>query len=189
MADVPPQDPSYDPNAGAGYQQPPPPPPYGAPGAYGPPGAAGSAWSGPPLAEWPQRFLAGLIDWGIGVVVLIGVVIVAAIVGAVSGTLGALVLVLGYLAVLAYNYIALGYWNGAVGQTIGKKALGLKVVRMDDGQLLGGGAGIGRAFCHILDGICLIGFLFPLWDPLKQTFADKIMKTVVIQVPKQPFKL
>lgn len=32
--------------------------------------------------------------------------------------------------------------------------------------------------------ICNIGYLFPLWDPKRQTIADKIMKTVVINAPK-----
>jgi uncharacterized RDD family membrane protein YckC len=32
--------------------------------------------------------------------------------------------------------------------------------------------------------ICYIGFLFPLWDSKKQTIADKIVKSVVVVVPK-----
>jgi hypothetical protein len=31
--------------------------------------------------------------------------------------------------------------------------------------------------------------LFPLWDKDKQTLADKIMKSYVIVVPKQPFSI
>ena len=27
-----------------------------------------------------------------------------------------------------------------------------------------------------------IGYLWPLWDPMRQTFADKLMKTVVIKI-------
>jgi hypothetical protein len=27
--------------------------------------------------------------------------------------------------------------------------------------------------------ICFVGYLFPLWDPKRQTIADKIMTTVV----------
>ena len=190
MTDVPPQDPSYDPNA-AGYQQPPPPPPpgYSAPGSYGAPATGGSAWAGPPLAEWPQRALAALIDWAIGFVAFIAIFIVSLILGAISSALGVLFAFIGYIGYLAYFYVLLGYWNGAVGQTIGKKTVGLKLVRQDNGQLLGGGPGIARGFCHLLDGICFVGYLFPLWDPLKQTFADKIMKTVVIKVPAEGFKL
>ncbi len=43
------------------------------------------------------------------------------------------------------------------------------------------GAAIGRAFVHIVDSIpCDIGYLWPLWDSKNQTFADKIMGTVVV---------
>ena len=39
-----------------------------------------------------------------------------------------------------------------------------------------------RNLCHIIDGaICYIGFLFPLWDAKRQTFADKILATVVVE--------
>ena len=34
--------------------------------------------------------------------------------------------------------------------------------------------------------ICYIGWLFPLWDSKRQTLADKIMKTVVIDNSADP---
>jgi Protein of unknown function (DUF2752) len=38
-----------------------------------------------------------------------------------------------------------------------------------------------RDICHVLDSLaCYIGWLFPLWDAKRQTFADKIVSTVVI---------
>jgi uncharacterized RDD family membrane protein YckC len=89
--------------------------------------------------------------------------------------------------------VALGFYlmylNGSVGQTPGKKVMGLKVVSEATGQTIGGGAGIGRGFLHIVDAIiCYIGFLFPLWDAKRQTIADKIIKTVVVSgVPKVAF--
>ena len=60
---------------------------------------------------------------------------------------------------------------------------------METGQPIGGAQGIVRYFAHILDSItCLIGYLFPLWDEKRQTFADKVMKTVVLKdQPKQAF--
>jgi hypothetical protein len=40
-----------------------------------------------------------------------------------------------------------------------------------------------RALSHILDSLaCYIGWLWPLWDGKKQTFADKVCSTVVVQV-------
>jgi len=188
-----PPPPSYTPPPPPSYGEQPPsggyaPPPYGtAPGGAPTPGA--TAWNGPPLVDWATRVVAALIDVGLGLAGFVAVAIVAFILGQIAGALGAFVFVLGYLALFAYSYLALGYWVGLTGQTIGKRTMGIKIVKMDNGELLGPGGGIGRQFLHILDGVCFIGYLFPLWDPLRQTFADKIIRTVAIAVPKQPFSV
>jgi uncharacterized RDD family membrane protein YckC len=153
------------------------------------PPSVGGSWTGPPLVEWPQRALALLIDWGIGVVAFFALYIVALIFYAVSDVLGLLVLVLTWALGLAYT-VFLGLWTGQTGQTIGKRTIGIKIVRADDQQLLGAGPGVARQFAHILDSLpCYIGYLWPLWDPMKQTFADKVMRSVAITVPKQPFSI
>ena len=44
-----------------------------------------------------------------------------------------------------------------------------------------------RDIAHILDSIICglpIGWLWPLWDAKRQTWADKVMKTVVVTTPK-----
>ncbi len=47
---------------------------------------------------------------------------------------------------------------------------------------LGPGLTFVRQLAHILDGIpCLIGYLFPLWDKEKRTFADMVMNSRVYQ--------
>ncbi len=164
------------PPAGGGYGPPgggygPPGGGFGAPGAYGAPGGY-SATPGP-LAEWPQRALGGLIDF-------VGPWILVAIVYQISFALGSLF----WLAGLGWAFYN-AYLNGQTGQSIGKQVAGLKVVGEQTGQVIGGGMGIVRYLAHIIDGvICYVGFLFPLWDAKKQTIADKVMKTVVITVPK-----
>jgi uncharacterized RDD family membrane protein YckC len=191
-APPPPPPPPYE-TYGATPPPPPPPPPpsygnYGTGAAAGPT-ASSVAWNGPPLADWATRVVAALIDAGLGLGGLVVVLIVGAILGQIAGALGALIWALGYIALFAYSYLALGYWVGLTGHTIGKRTMGIRIVKMDDGALLGPAGGIGRQFLHIVDGFCFIGYLFPLWDPLKQTFADKIIRTVAISVPKQPFSL
>ena len=53
------------------------------------------------------------------------------------------------------------------------------------GQPIGAGMAFVRYLAHILDGLpCYLGYLWPLWDAKRQTFADKIMSTVVINQPK-----
>ena len=93
-----------------------------------------------------------------------------------------------FFSLLGYAYWGyLGHLEGVSGQTPGKAIQGTRLVN-EQGELLGSGAGIGRKFLHILDFICFIGFLLPLVDAKRQTFADKIMNTYVVTgVEKKPF--
>ncbi|GAA2331132.1 RDD family protein [Streptomyces caniferus] len=73
--------------------------------------------------------------------------------------------------------------EGGTGQTPGKKALGIKVLKETTGQPLGFGMTFVRYICRYLNGLlCGIGWLWPLWDDKNQTFADKIVGTVVVSV-------
>ncbi|MFJ9414909.1 hypothetical protein ACIRPT_12165 [Streptomyces sp. NPDC101227] len=39
-----------------------------------------------------------------------------------------------------------------------------------------------RRMCHALDSVpCSIGYLWSAWDAKDQTFADKVMRTVVVR--------
>lgn len=72
--------------------------------------------------------------------------------------------------------------EGSTGQTPGKKALNIRVVREANGQPLGFGLALGRKICHAVDGpLCGLGYWWPLWDEKSQTFADKIVSTVVVR--------
>lgn len=198
-ADAPPPPPPPPPGGyapppppGGGYAPPPPgggyaPPPYGTPSGYSAPGY-GAPVEGQ-LAEWPQRFLAYLVDLAIGLAIFAVGYIASLILGAIATALG----VLTYLAtagvVLAFNIIQ---WvkQGNTGQTIGKKVIGLRLISETTRQNVGPGPSVIRGLAHIVDAIpCYIGFLWPLWDPKKQTFADKIMGTVVVIGPKSPFNV
>jgi uncharacterized RDD family membrane protein YckC len=90
--------------------------------------------------------------------------------------------VLAWLVIWLYNGC---YLNGTTGQSWGKRALRLKLVRMADTQLIGAGAAVVRGLAHILDILTLgVGFLLPLWDARRQTLADKVMKTIVVSQGK-----
>jgi uncharacterized RDD family membrane protein YckC len=134
------------------------------------------------LATWGKRVLGWLVDFGFNLVVSI----VLAAVSAVPGV-GGLISGLGRLALFALM-VYWWYLTGRDGQSFGKKVIGIKVLDANTGQTIGGGRGIIRAIAHIVDGIiCGIGYLFPLWDAKKQTIADKIIGTVVVEVPTMPF--
>ncbi len=152
------------------------------------PAPGGSEWG--PLASWGERVVAFLLDGVVILAVYVVIWIVGAVLGAVSDTLGVLVVGLGYLVVAVYAFY-IYYMTGQRGASPGKRLQGLKVVKVADGQVLGGGMGIVRALAHVVDQIiCYIGYLFPLWDPMRQTLADKIVGTVVLSgQPKESFSV
>ncbi len=73
------------------------------------------------------------------------------------------------------------YQEGTTGQTIGKGAVNIRLVREADGQPIGFGMAFVRRLAHILDCPCYLGFLWPAWDAKKQTFADKLCGTIVVK--------
>ncbi|MEA1902232.1 MAG: RDD family protein [Actinomycetota bacterium] len=93
------------------------------------------------------------------------------------------------LAGFAY-FIYIGWLDGTTGQTPGKAIMGTRLVNQQ-GDAIGGGAGIGRKFLHIVDSIvCLLGWFLPLVDAKRQTIADKIMSTYVVTgVEKKAFAI
>jgi uncharacterized RDD family membrane protein YckC len=189
-----------DPNQPDYGQQPPQypyggqPPPYGTPAqpGYGPPApAAGGYVADPPgyymgrvLANWPQRVGAYLIDDLIaGIPAFLALILFSGSAPNETASAGAVLvsslLYLVSLGIWIYNRAIL---QGRTGQSWGKQVLKLRLVRMADGQPVGGLIAFVRDLLHILDAlVCYIGFLFPIWDPRRQTlFADKIVNTVVL---------
>jgi uncharacterized RDD family membrane protein YckC len=121
-------------------------------------------------ANWGQRVLAYLVD-------VAPVVIVIFVLARISVAL----LVIGWLVGLGWSIYNRWYLGGTTGQSIGKKALNIRLVSEESGQPIGMLMAFVRDICHIVDSIiCYIGYLFPLWDAKRQTIADKIVKTVVV---------
>lgn len=143
------------------------------PGVPGSPGGGGvPAASHGPLAEWPQRVIALLLD----VVFLIPLMIVYAIMTSVSSTLG----IIFYLPVAAAG-LYFAWLTGETGASPGKRIVGIKIVSEATGQPIGGVNGIVRQIAHALDSlVCCIGWFLPLFDAKKQTIADKVMTTVAL---------
>ncbi|GAA4714809.1 RDD family protein [Pedococcus ginsenosidimutans] len=193
------QDPGYQ---GGGYQG------AGYPGGAYPNVPGQGPWG--PLAGWGSRVGAMLIDTLVQLIgmvpYLVGAVMFAA--GApdtssrydsTTGTVtdvttrdgnvglmvaGGLLVLLGFLGMLGIQIWNRSFKQGRTGQSVGKKALGLKLVDERTGQPIGAGMAFVRDLAHVLDGFFYIGYLWPLWDDKRQTFADKILNTVVVQVPK-----
>jgi uncharacterized RDD family membrane protein YckC len=122
-------------------------------------------------ANWGQRVGAYLIDYvPIFVIELIAAVTRSVIIGLLAALVS--------LAWWIYNRC---FQAGRTGQSLGKRTLHLRLISENTGEPIGAGMAFARDICHILDSLaCYIGWLFPLWDAKRQTFADKIISTVVI---------
>jgi uncharacterized RDD family membrane protein YckC len=82
------------------------------------------------------------------------------------------------LLTIIYEALLIALWNG---QTIGKLAMGIRVVTAD-GQPVPVGLAFARAGMKLVSGVALgLGYLWMLWDPNKQTWHDKVAKTYVVR--------
>ena len=198
---------------GQGYPSAPPPPPpppgQGYPSAPPPPsGQSGPGWGQPayvdpsqpvtggyhtygaptPYAEWVKRVGAYVVDVAVLIPGYVVMLVGAPMMGSDNGALAAIGLVVYLLGIAAV--LGLTIWNlilrqGRTGWSVGKQVLGIRLIAEKTGEPLGPGLTFVRMLCHVLDQLpCYLGFLWPLWDAKKQTFADKIMSSVVIEQPK-----
>jgi uncharacterized RDD family membrane protein YckC len=184
------------------------PPAYGQQPGYGQPGAhanpyAGQANTKPTFgfggyAGWFTRVGAYLIDTIAGLVagfpLWIGYAILLANTTTTTrpdGTTttdysGSPALPLILILIGAVTSVAFYIWNicirqGRTGASVGKNVLAIRLVNSDL-QPIGAGWSFLRSLLHVVDSIpCYLGYLWPIWDSRKQTFADKIMNTFVIQ--------
>jgi len=175
--------------------------PYGQPGPYGqsqaPYGQPAGYGYTPDYANWFKRVGAYLVDQIAMVIAALplwigyGMAVASAetttnpdgsvtVTGAPSGA-SVLLLVLGAITALAFFVWNYCIRQGRTGYSLGKSALGIKLIGEETGQPIGAGMSFLRQLLHIVDGICYLGYLWPLWDRKRQTFADKILKTVVIR--------
>ncbi|WP_410604250.1 RDD family protein [Amycolatopsis sp. lyj-90] len=162
------------------FGQQPQPSPFGQPqqGQQTPFGQASQFGPQQDYAHWGLRAAGTLIDFGpIVVLPVVGAIIATN----VSSVIGGVIAGIGYLAGLVWTVYNRWFKMGTTGQSLGKKILKIKLVREADGQPIGPLMAFVRDLCHNLDGwVCGLGYLWPLWDQKKQTFADKILSTVVV---------
>ncbi len=148
------------------------------------------------LASPGRRLVARIIDFAIiGLVVV--VLVIVGIAGLVLGSetdadaLAGLAVFLGFGGLLLFFVIFLLYEPTLIatkGQTLGKMAVNIKVVKAEDGSVPGWGKAIGR---WILPGLlnlipavggllALLVYLSLLWDDRRQGWHDKMATTVVV---------
>ncbi|MBX6351590.1 MAG: RDD family protein [Clostridia bacterium] len=116
------------------------------------------------LAGFWRRFVGLLIDGLIG--------------SFLSAALGGLTAGLGTLAGPAYWVVTLALWQ----QTIGMRAVGVKVVAEDPGGRVGWEVAVVRTLMQIVSGLVFgLGYLWAAWDPLRQTWHDHVARTLVVR--------
>ena len=139
----------------------------------------------PRFAPWINRVGSYLIDWVPPAILLSISYSFVGFDGNMSGVSGGewagyVIFALLAFAVWFYNRC---YRAGKTGKSWGKSMTGSRLIAEATGAPIGVGNAFLRDLCHILDDLCglfPLGYLWPIWDRKRQTFADKIMKTVVI---------
>jgi uncharacterized RDD family membrane protein YckC len=115
------------------------------------------------------RFGAAFLD---GILILIISVVLQLALGSAGQILG---IVIG----IAYYIYLEG--PGGNGQTLGKRACGIRVVSSTTAGPIGYGAATARYFGRILSTIpILLGYFWMLWDSEKQTWHDKLAGAYVV---------
>lgn len=123
-------------------------------------------------ATFIERFLAVLIDAVI-------IMIVGVILGTIFGQDSPIAQLLNMLVAMGY-YV---YMVGTYGATFGKRAMNIKIVKEGGGEQVNYvDAFLREIVGKFISGIVFfVGYLWMLWDPKKQTWHDKIAKTIVIK--------
>jgi uncharacterized RDD family membrane protein YckC len=143
-------------------------------------------------ARWGQRVRARLIDQGptyVGLIIFFFGYLISVIelsrsnrstpdfeTAAVAMIIGCSV-ILASLAWVAYNRWMIA---GKTGQSLGKRTTKIRLIGEATNTPIGAKNAFIRDLVHILDALTLVGYLWPFWDDKKQTFADKIMRTIVV---------
>jgi uncharacterized RDD family membrane protein YckC len=160
-----------------------------------------------PMASWGRRAAARLIDTLLQAVGLIPYVLGVAVLvsGAPAGTtaltpdgrvnpgigLTTLATAGGMMFLGGVLSLVIWVWNrviqqGRTGQSVGKSVVKIVLVSTSTGEPIGAGSAFVREVLHLLDDVFYLGYLWPLWDPKRQTFADKLLGTVVASPTQQP---
>jgi uncharacterized RDD family membrane protein YckC len=88
-----------------------------------------------------------------------------------------LTMALSFVLGATYEALMIGKYQA----TLGKRAMGLRVLGEDGGRISYGRA-TGRYFAKLINYFTLgIGFLMVIWDPRKQGLHDRICNTLVVK--------
>jgi uncharacterized RDD family membrane protein YckC len=137
-----------------------------------------------PKAGWWPRAGAMLIDALILTAVALVVGIVAAASGASTDTATIAIYVAIFLATVIYSPLMMARPGAVNGQTVGKQALGIRVVHAEGGEMTVSRGllrdGVGKALLGIIPFYSIVDVLVPLFDQQNQALHDKVGSTFVV---------
>jgi len=136
----------------------------------------------PDAARWLRRVLAALLD---------GAVLGAIAFVSGSDTRGAALSLTPFIwsaGPVINGWIIATFWvlvalQAYTGTTPGKLVMGIAVLDSGTGRPLGLWRTVLRLLAHLLDSIFLIGYLRPLWNAERRTFADSLIGSDALVVP------
>ncbi len=144
----------------------------------------------PPVASFGARlgarFLDGLVMLGVVAVAALVAIVVGRLVLDSAGALAALILVALVYAAVVFAITAIirvGGEGNRPGQTLGKAAFGIRVIRDTDASRAGYGPAFGRFFINLVPVLGLLSCLSMLWTPDKRCWHDSWTGTRVEKSP------
>ncbi len=133
------------------------------------------------LAGFVQRLAATIIDSFL-LVLLLTIVMLLVAAFSDANVPGQMAQFVGLAAPVAYHWY---FWTRRDGQTPGKFALGIRVVKMD-GTALSDTDAVIRAIGYNVSALLFgVGFLWALLDRNSQTWHDKLARTYVVRNDRQ----
>ncbi|MEW6153809.1 MAG: RDD family protein [Actinomycetota bacterium] len=165
---------------------PPPPPPTPSP-------APSPTWSSVTYGPWWKRAVAALIDWAVlsvpsGILLTLagGTATVDPVTDEIVVTNPGLLMAV-WAVLIAGSFAYYIVMEGSRGATVGKMAMGLRLQDADTGAPIGYGLAFARRLVAgvlwamlFLPGV--LNLLSPLWDRRRQTWHDKSVNAVVVEV-------
>jgi hypothetical protein len=96
----------------------------------------------------------------------------------------------GSIMLVAWGWTVYNRWllAGRTGQSVGRRVAGLWLVGRETNRPVGALNAFVRDLAHMVDGVLWVGYLWPIWDAERQTFADKLTHTVVVRTPVAPLE-
>jgi Mce-associated membrane protein len=134
------------------------------------------------LAPWHLRAGAFAVDVVPAIVVVATLALVSFAVPARGAWWWVCVSVIGVVILLTLvNRLLL---PTVTGWSLGRALVGIVVVRRD-GEAIGPWGLLLRDLAHLLDTVSVVGWLWPLWDSRRRTFADMLLGTEVRRVQRE----